>query len=197
MCRVIRYTNCIIEIVIKFSYFFYSIADISIDGMLNGVDVNASLMRTDRERVITGRKSVENLVVGSVKMCDKCLVDTFDLSNWASRSVLRKGNYTISGGNFDTVSFQQPLSLAGSLNNVQIGRDHLLTLTDPQEINGQLLISSKLPTTIQYSSEKGHRYQKTTEEFQLAARFKNLHVNGLYNGIDLPHFYKQLVMKQL
>lgn len=172
--------------------------DIVINGVLNGVDVNTSLMRNDRLNVITGQKLITSLqVTGAVETCDTCLVGTFDISNWASRAVLRKGNFTLFGAQFEFLVFQQPLDLNGSLNNVTVTRDHLLTLSDQQEIDGLLSLSSLLPDNIMYLSEKGPIYQQTTEEFNVAARFKNLQVNGLYDGIVLPHFYEQLVLELL
>ncbi len=164
--------------------------------MLNGVDVNTSLMRNDQLNVITGQKLITSLqVTGAVETCDTCLVGAFDISNWASRAVLRKGNFTLSGAQFESLVFQQPLGLNGSLNNVTVTRDHLLTLSDQQEIDGLLSVSSLLPDNIVYLSEKGPIYQQTTEEFNVAARFKNLQVNGLYDGVFLPHFYEKLVLK--
>lgn len=162
--------------------------------MLNGVNVSTSMMRTDRNQVITGKKSIYNLkVTKAIETCDACLVGTFDLSSWASRSVLRKGNFTVSGAQFESASFQ-PLNLNGYLNNVTVSRDNLLTLSDQQEINGRLFLSSLLPANILYSSEKGPVYQRTTEEFNLAARFENLRVKGSYDGIDLQRFYNQTVI---
>ena len=166
--------------------------------MLNEVDVNTSLMRNDRLNVITGQKSINSLqVLGPIETCDTCLVDTFDISNWASRAVLRKGNFTLSGAQFESLVFQQPLNLNGTLNNITVGKEHLLTLSDQQEINGMLSISSLLPDSILYSNEKGPIYQQATEDFNVAARFNNLQVNGLYDGISLPHFYEQLVFRVL
>jgi hypothetical protein len=44
-----------------------------------------------------------------------------------------------------------------------------------------------------FSSEQVPLYQQSTEGFKVAGQFTNLQVNGLYDGISLPHFYDQLV----
>lgn len=129
----------------------------------------------------------------ALEMCNNCSVGTYDISNWASRAVLHKGNFTLSGAKFESLVFQQPLNLKGTLNNVTLSRDLVLTLSDQQEINGRLSISSLLPDDTLYSSEQGRVYQQATEEFSVAARFTNLQVNGLYDGIALRHFYDQAV----
>ncbi|XP_057379728.1 uncharacterized protein LOC130702079 [Daphnia carinata] len=174
------------------------VSNVTVDGLLNGVDVSTSVMRNDRDNVITGRKSVMTLQVQEVlEMCDNCSVGTYDISNWASRAVLRKGNFTLSGAKFESLVFQQPLNLKGTLNNVTLSRDLVLTLSDQQEFNGRLSISSLLPDEILYSSEQGRVYQQATEEFSVAARFTNLQVNGLYDGISLRHFYDQAVRRDI
>jgi hypothetical protein len=158
------------------------------------VDVNTSLMRIDMDNVVTGKKLVKALVVqGVIDMCNNCSVGTYDLSNWASRAVLRKGNFTLSGAQFESVGFNQTLNLNGTLNNVTVSRDLVLTLSDQQEINGRLSLSSLLPDNISYSSVLGPLYQQSTEGFKFASKFTNLQVNGLYDGISLPHFYDRLV----
>ncbi|KAI9558066.1 hypothetical protein GHT06_014819 [Daphnia sinensis] len=171
-------------------------SNVTINGLLNGVNVSTSVMRNDQDNVITGRKSVMTLQVQeALQMCDNCSVGTYDISNWASRAVLRKGNFTLSGAKFESLVFQQPLNLKGTLNNVTLNRDLVLTLSDQQEINGHLSISSLLPDDILYSSEQGRVYQQSTEGFSVAARFTNLQVNGLYDGISLRHFYDQAVRR--
>jgi hypothetical protein len=107
--------------------------------------------------------------------------------------VLRKGNFTLSGAQFESVGFNQTLNLNGTLNNVTVSRDLVLTLSDQQEINGRLSLSSLLPDNISYSSVLGPLYQQSTEGFKFASKFTNLQVNGLYDGISLPHFYDRLV----
>jgi hypothetical protein len=107
--------------------------------------------------------------------------------------VLRKGNFTLSGGKFESMVFQQPLNLNGTLNNVTVNQDAVLTLSDQQEINGRLSLSSLLPDNMLYSSELGPFYQQSTEGFKVAGQFANLQINGLYDGISLSHFYDQLV----
>ncbi|KZS11248.1 putative Closca [Daphnia magna] len=171
-------------------------SNVTVNGLLNGVDVSTSMMRSDRDNIITGRKSVMALhVQEALEMCNNCSVGTYDISNWASRAVLHKGNFTLSGAKFESLVFQQPLNLKGTLNNVSLSRDLVLTLSDQQEINGRLSISSLLPDDILYSSEQGRVYQQATEEFSVAARFTNLQVNGLYDGIALRHFYDQAVRR--
>ena len=178
---------------IKLPYFCEQL-DVTMDGLLNGVDVNTSLMRIDQGNVITGKKSVKTLLVqGSIDVCNNCSVGTFDISNWASRAVLRKGNFTLSGAKFESLLFQQPLNLNGTLNNVAVSRDLVLTLSDQQEIHGRLSLSSLLPETMLYTSEQVPFYQKSTEGFKVAGQFTNLQIHGLYDGISLPHFYDQLV----
>lgn len=161
---------------------------------MNGINVSEAMMRKDQDNVITGRKTVKSIqVTGNVETCNKCLIDTYDISDWASRSVLRTGNFTLNGSQFESVSFQQSLELLGSLNNVTVSRDELLTISDEQQIKGNISLSSQLPENIQYPSNDGSMHQLATEDFIVAARFSNLEVEGLYDGIDLRRYYDRSV----
>lgn len=128
-------------------------------------------------------------------VCDTCLVDNVDLSKWADKIVRRTGNYTLSKiPPFEFMVLQQPITLNGTLNGIVVDKTHLLTLSDPQVISGPLTLSSLLPESIPYSSHMGTVYQQATEHFKLASRFDQLNVKGLYDGVNLTHFYSQSVL---
>lgn len=174
-------------------------AHIVVDGKVNGVDLNGEVVRSDRPNVVvSGRKVLTSLSVkDALELCPSCLLNGTNLSSLTSKAVLRTGNLTLSNPvRFENIVFQQPLTLHGQLNNVSVDRSRLLTLTGEQTVHGHLVLSSHLPESINYSTQKSKSsaYQEATEDFSLAARFGNLTVNGLYEGVNLSHFYDQSVI---
>ena len=168
---------------------------IIVDGQVNGLDLNSTFLRIDRPNAVIGRKSIASLTVkDAVEVCDTCLVDSVDLSSWTDKVVRRTGNYTLSTApSFESIVLQQPITLNGTLNGVTVDKAHLMTLSDPQVISGPLTLSSLLPESMPYSSQISV-YQEATEHFTLAARFDQLYVKGLYDGVNLTHFYNQSVI---
>ncbi len=172
------------------------------DGLLNGLDLNQTVVRSDMpDRIITGRKHLSSLLVkNAVEMCPACLVNGVDLSSWAAKVVLNYGNITFAGPvQLENMVLQQPLELAGKLNNVTVDKTSLLTLSDPQTVDGPLTLSSHLPGSINIVTDSGKAstFLIATEEFSLAARFVNLTVNGFYDGVNLSRFYNLSVIQFL
>lgn len=164
------------------------------DGLVNDIDIDTEVARKDRVLSISGSKTLENLIVKKdVEMCPGCLIGSYDLSEWASRAILQTGSYILPGARFESVKFQKPVKLNGQLNGITVSKEHIMTLSDPQIVTGQLSVHSYLPAGISFPSNMSSDYQKATEEFTLASRFDKLQVNGLYSGVDLAHFYEKSV----
>lgn len=131
-------------------------------------------------------------------MCPTCLVNVVALSSWAAKVVLNFGIITFAGTvHLENMVLQQPLELAGKLNNVTVDKTSLLTLSGPETVDGPLTLSPYLPGSINIVTESGKAFTflKATEEFSLAARFVNLIVNRFYDGVNLTRFYNLSVIK--
>lgn len=168
--------------------------EIRLDGRVNNVDIEEDIARKNGQVAVCGTKTLENLVVEEdVEMCSGCFVGSYDLSDWASRAVLINGSYTLSGGRFESMTFQQPITLKEQLNGASVDKKCLLTLSDNQKVTGVITLSAQLPHDILPTSKTGLAYHNATEGFTLAGRFRNLTVEGLYNGVNLANFYERAV----
>ena len=158
--------------------------------MVNGVDVNASAIRKDRSNIIVAKKTFSSLKVdGNMEPCPMCLVDGVDVSQWASNAVLRLGNVTVSSPvDLDIAIFDNPLSLQGKMNGIVVRKDNLMTLSDDQNVHAPVSFSSKLPHELV-------DHPIIADDFNLAAQVDDLHVNGLYDSVNLTRFYNDTVIE--
>ena len=152
-------------------------------------------MMKDKTNVVTGHKILDKIVVeGDMKVCENCTIGGVDVSYWGANAVRRTGNFTVSAPvNFEDITFENPLKLEGKLDGVQFDRDHLMTLNDTQEIQGNVTFSAKLPRSILRGSYLYDAYLNSTEGFSLSARIANLTVGGSYDGVNLTRLFDKAV----
>ena len=169
--------------------------DVVVSGSVNGLDLNEDMMMKDKTNVVTGHKILDKIVVeGDVKVCENCTIGGVDVSYWGANAVRRTGNFTVSAPvNFEDITFENPLKLEGKLDGVQFDRDHLMTLNDTQEIQGNVTFSAKLPRSILRGSYLYDAYLNSTEGFSLSARITNLTVGGSYDGVNLTRLFDKAV----
>jgi len=158
-------------------------------GTINGVDVNTSVIRDDQFNIIVAKKIFSGLQVkGSVEPCQTCLIAGVHLSEWAATVVPRFGNVTVSEQvNVENAVFENSLSLQGTMNSVIVRRDNLMTLNDDQDVFAPISFSSKLPP------ELGDRHI-VADDLNLAVQVDDLHIDGLYDGVNLTRFYDDSVI---
>ena len=166
-------------------------ADLVTSGLVNGKDVGRDFARHGVVNKVTGKKIFHKLSInGNMDMCAECTVDRVRLLDWFPRVVPRNGNVTIkSRVQFENASFTGTVHLHGLLNGVDFSRRSLMTLKDNQVSLGKLTFAAQLPETVQVDSDLADDYVPASSGFRLAARFADLSVSGLYQGVNLTRFY--------
>lgn len=91
---------------------------------------------------ITGRKQFLNLNVGNIYCArEPCIIQDIDVQEWISNSVDANGEHTINGiTRINSPIFYNNIPVFGLVNNITFGTNRLLTKSDDQRIEGNVML---------------------------------------------------------
>ncbi|XP_038055210.1 uncharacterized protein LOC119727416 [Patiria miniata] len=149
-------------------------SSLTIDGTINGLDIDGNAMVTDQSNTVTGIKTFTGsplTVNGAINMTDWMEVDGVDLSEYKKNAatITNDHNITLPTG-IAGITIQTNLKVEGTVDGINVSADHLLLINGTQEISG---------------------VKTFTQDVSVSP---NILINALLNGVDLPDLFHNTLL---
>ncbi|XP_072030159.1 uncharacterized protein [Amphiura filiformis] len=194
---------------INFTHDVNITSDLNVTGEINGLDLEADVVLTNKEQTVTASKIFDNsvAVTGSINMTAGSNVNGLDVSQ---QVVTLIGDYTLAGNIVfqDTMNIDGGISTSGNIDGVDVAQlaSDAMTLAGNQTIQGSVTIQSvaTFNTDVQVTefindddlSDIEQRALKLAENRQVTGKKTfngpinidgNLQVDGTVDGLDWPN----------